>query len=57
MTRPGDLPFGDEDSGDTDDETWREDAQVSSARAGEADEADLIEQAIEVPEDDRDFDR
>jgi hypothetical protein len=40
-----------------DDETWREAARVTTARDWDANEADLIEQAIAVPDDDREFDR
>jgi hypothetical protein len=40
-----------------DEDTWREAARVASARDWEADEADLIEQAIAVPDDDSEFDR
>jgi hypothetical protein len=40
-----------------DDDTWRDAARVASARDWEANEADLIEQAIAVPEDDTEFDR
>jgi hypothetical protein len=52
MTSPEDA-FGE----DTDDDTWREATHVASVRDWEADEADLIEQAIAVPEDDSEFDR
>jgi hypothetical protein len=38
-----------------DDDAWR--AHVTSAREWEANEADLIEQAIAVPDDDSEFDR
>jgi hypothetical protein len=38
-----------------DDEAWP--AHVTSAREWEANEADLIEQAIAVPDDDSEFDR
>jgi hypothetical protein len=40
-----------------DEDTWRDAARVATARDWEANEADLIEQAIAVPEDDSDFDR
>lgn len=40
-----------------DEDTWREAARVASARDWEANEADLIEQAIAVPDDDAEFDR
>ena len=43
------------DAGDED--TWRDAARVTSARDWEASEADLIEQAIAVPDDDSEFDR
>jgi hypothetical protein len=68
MTRPEGSPFGDDapeadvveqltsvDAGDED--TWRDAARVASARDWEANEADLIEQAIAVPDDDSEFDR
>jgi len=68
MTRPEGSPFGDDapeadvgeqliavDAGDED--TWRDAARVTSARDWEANVADLIEQAIEVPDDDSEFDR
>jgi hypothetical protein len=41
----------------SDEDTWRDAARVTSARGWEASEADLIEQAIAVPDDDSDFDR
>jgi hypothetical protein len=40
-----------------DDDTWQEAARVTTARDWDANEADLIEQAIAVPDDDREFDR
>ena len=40
-----------------DEDTWRDAARVTRARGWEADEADLIEQAIAVPDDDSEFDR
>jgi hypothetical protein len=40
-----------------DEDTWRDAARVAPARDWQASEADLIEQAIAVPEDDSDFDR
>jgi len=40
-----------------DDDNWQEAARVTTARDWDANEADLIEQAIAVPDDDRDFDR
>jgi hypothetical protein len=68
MTNPDGSEFGDYapeadvveqlipiDAGDED--TWRDAARVASARDWEANEADLIEQAIAVPDDDADFDR
>jgi hypothetical protein len=43
---------------DVDDEdTWRDAARITGARELDANEADLIEQAIAVPSDDSDFDR
>ena len=41
----------------SDEDTWRDAARVISARDWEASEADLIEQALAVPDDDSDFDR
>jgi hypothetical protein len=41
----------------TDEDTWRDAARVTGARDWEASEADLIEQAIAVPDDDSEFDR
>jgi len=41
----------------SDDDTWREAARVTVARDWEASEADLIEQAIAVPDDDSEFNR
>ena len=40
-----------------DEDPWREAARVASARDWDANEADLIEQAIAVPDDDAEFDR
>lgn len=40
-----------------DQDTWRDAARVATARDWDANEADLIEQAIAVPEDDSEFDR
>jgi hypothetical protein len=40
-----------------DEDTWQEAARVAQARDWEANEADLIEQAIAVPDDDAEFDR
>lgn len=42
---------------DADDDTWQEAAHVASARDWQATEADLIEQAIAVPDDESEFDR
>ena len=50
MTTPEGSPF-------VDDDTWSEATRVASARDWDANEADLIEQAIAVPEDDSEFDR
>jgi hypothetical protein len=41
----------------SDEDTWQDAARVASARDWEANEADLIEQAIAVPDDDAEFDR
>ncbi|MCT7661895.1 hypothetical protein [Mycobacterium deserti] len=40
-----------------DDDTWRDADRVTAAKDWHANEADLIEQAIDVPEDEADFDR
>ena len=40
-----------------DEDTWRDAARVTTARDWDANEADLIEQAIAVPDDDSEFDR
>ncbi|MEO3759354.1 hypothetical protein ABGB19_13830 [Mycobacterium sp. B14F4] len=41
------------------DDTWRDAPRITAARDWEANEADLVEQAIEVPlaDDEADFDR
>ena len=68
MTNPDGVAFGDDaPEADvveqhipvdvSDEDTWREAARVTSARDWEASEADLIEQAIDVPDDDSEFDR
>jgi hypothetical protein len=67
MTNPGGSAFGDASEADVaeqlipidvgDEDTWRDAARVTSARELEANEADLIEQAIAVPDDDSEFDR
>jgi hypothetical protein len=41
----------------SDEDTWRDAGHITMVRDWEASEADLIEQAIAVPDDDRDFDR
>jgi hypothetical protein len=41
----------------SDDDVWQDAARVTSARDWEASEADLIEQAIAVPDDEAEFDR
>jgi hypothetical protein len=38
-------------------DAWREAPRVTTARDKDANEADLIEQAIAVPDDDLEFDR
>jgi hypothetical protein len=40
-----------------DEDTWRDVARVTTSRDWDANEADLIEQAIAVPDDDSEFDR
>jgi hypothetical protein len=66
MTDPGGRPFGDDtpeaDVADQlidarDEDTWRDADRVTTARDWDANEADLIEQAIAVPDDDSEFDR
>jgi hypothetical protein len=68
MTNPDGSEFGDDapeaDVAEqlipievSDDDTWRDAARVTSARNWEASEADLIDQAIAVPDDDSEFDR
>lgn len=44
-----------DDSGD--DDAWPDAQRVSDDRGWQADEADLIEQSIDVPDDDADVDR
>ena len=41
----------------SDEDVWRDAARVTTARDWEASEADLIEQAIAVPDDEAEFDR
>jgi len=41
----------------SDEDTWGDAARVASARDWQASEADLIDQAIAVPDDDSEFDR
>ncbi len=43
--------------GDADDESWSDAATVNADRGWKADEADLIEQANAVPEDDSEYER
>jgi hypothetical protein len=68
MTNPGGRVFGDDtpepDAVEqlipvdvSDEDTWQDAAHVTTARDWEASEADLIEQAIAVPDDDSEFDR
>ena len=68
MTNPDGSEFGDDapeaDVAEqlipievSDEDTWRDAARVTSARNWEASEADLIDQAIAVPDDDAEFDR
>jgi len=68
MTNPDGTEFGDDaaeadvveqltEIDATDGDRWRDAASVSSARAWQASEADLIDQAITVPQDDSEFDR
>lgn len=68
MTNPEGRVFGDDtpeadvaeqlipiDADDAD--TWRDAARVATVRDWDANEADLIEQAIEVPDDGSEFER
>jgi hypothetical protein len=55
MTNPESTAFGEETAEAED--TWQEAARVTRARDWEASEADLIEQAIAVPDDESEFDR
>jgi hypothetical protein len=72
MTDPDGPAFGDDtpeadvveqlipvETTDGDEDTWREAERVTAAREWEASEADLVDQAIEVPlpDDELDFDR
>jgi hypothetical protein len=41
----------------SDEDTWRDAARVAGLRDWQASEADLIDQAIAVPDDDSEFDR
>ena len=41
----------------SDEDTWRDASRVTTARDWDANEADLIEQAIAVPDDESEFDR
>jgi hypothetical protein len=68
MTNPQGSAFGDDaPEGDvveqlipvdvSDEDTWRDAARATRARGWEASEADLIDQAVTVPDDDSEFDR
>jgi hypothetical protein len=67
MTEPDRTPFGDAAEADVveqrlpvtdvDDDTWRDTARVAQDRDWQATEADLMEQAIAVPEDEAEFER
>lgn len=72
MTEPDRTPFGDApeapeadvaeqrtpvDDSDQGSGSWPDAQRVSADRGWQADEADLIEQSIDVPDDDADFDR
>jgi hypothetical protein len=50
-------PDGPASIGSGDEDTWREAARVTTARDWDANEADLIDQAIVVPDDDLEYDR
>jgi hypothetical protein len=53
MTNPEGTTFGD----DADEDTWQDAVRVTHAQNWDASEADLIEQAIAVPDDESEFDR
>jgi hypothetical protein len=55
MTNPESTDFG--DGAPEGEDTWRDAARVMGARDWDASEADLIEQAIAVPDDESEFDR
>jgi hypothetical protein len=68
MTEPGGIEFGgDAPEADvveqltpievSDEDPWGDAARVTSARDWDASEADLIDQAIAVPDDESEFDR
>lgn len=69
MTNPDGLAFGEAPEADVaeqripvapdDQDTWRDAARITDARDWAGSEADLVEQAIEVPlpDDELDFDR
>jgi hypothetical protein len=68
MTNPGGAAFGDDAPeadvveqnipiDGSDDDTWRDAERVTGEGAGDANEADLIEQAIAVPDDESEFER
>ena len=68
MTNPEGTAFGDDapeadvveqrfPTDISDEDMWRDAARVTGARDWEASEADLIDQAIAVPDDDSEFDR
>ena len=55
MTSPESTDFG--DGAPEAEDTWRDAARLTGVRDSEANEADLIEQAIAVPDDESEFDR
>ncbi|MFB1298962.1 hypothetical protein ACAG24_026005 [Mycobacterium sp. pW049] len=70
MTTPDRRPFGDAPDaseadlaeqqrpvGDVDEETWSDIQRVGPDRDWQANEADLVEQSLAVPDDDGEFDR
>jgi hypothetical protein len=59
MTNPegNELGAPEADAQEADEDKWRDAARVASAREWQASEADLIDQAITVPQDDAEFDR
>jgi hypothetical protein len=57
MTNPDGADAPEADAPEADEDKWRDAARVASGREWQASEADLIDQAITVPQDDAEFDR